>query len=675
MSGPRGQPSSGENVAISTPEEVLRKAKEEWHESKRSFAEFHDSIRDNLRFSLSLEHYNNDTTDKALSRIKPRGEEQFRRIRYKAGEILKTPFYFECKPVDEVTDPETAEVARQAIEWEITNPIKRFDRVMRGVVWGALSTGMWAARVDFDPDFGPFGELLYSRVQPDRIGWHPDFDDPHDPSNPFFWEECVIPLDRAQKMRGWKNADKLVADDGHGPVVVTQDNRQSLVQGSGSAPARREHDLKTVTVIKMWYRRDTERTVKTVDTMALEPDERYMACTSCGYQSATQAALGFDLPEVGEEPCPECNGGLERIDAKAIDEVARAHQRGHRLVIFAPFSPLTEPLRDGGWPTERPGYTLRTYPYLVWRAYEHPTDPMGMSETSLSKTQMLVVDAMMRMGYEQMREAKPLTILPLNGLVDAAGQPFAFRDAQGTRAFYTSDLPPQGIQHYQSPGLNPAWASFYNAMVGTLKGNEGSSDLGLSPQNSKDIAVGTLQLLTQSGNIPIDDHKASLWMDLSLFFGVILDMVRATYTDSRAVRMFGDDGKMKVELLKGADIPNMDVVVTNSPTLSVLNSEQLRAFKEFASAPPQLRRSLARLLSIPPQVVREIEEEEQKLMQMQSGMSPGGARPGGMGGAASGTGSGPPQGGPTEAGGPPAAPAGAINGVPPAAMLAALGRG
>ena len=301
------------------------------------------------------------------------------------------------------------------------------------------------------------------------------------------------------------------------------------------------------------------------------------------------------------------------------------------------------PLKDGGWPTERPGYTLRTYPYLIWRAYEHPTDPMGMSETSLSRTQMLAVDAMMRMGYEQMRDAKPLTILPLQGLVDATGQPFAFRDAQGNRAFYTTDLPPQGIQHFQAPGLNPAWGTYYNAMVGTLKGNEGSSDLAMGPAMSKDIPVGTLQMLTESGNIPIDDHRASLWEDVSLYLGVILDMARATYTVARATRFFGQDGRYKVELLKGADIPNMDVVVTNSPTLSVMNSEQLRAFKEFASAPPQLRRSLAKLLNIPPQTVREIEEEERRMAEMQMAQA-GASGDGSVAGTGRGAGS------PTEAG-------------------------
>lgn len=510
------------------------------------------------------------------------------------------------------SDADVAEIAKSVLEWEILHPQKGYEEIRDRVVIGALSARMWCAGVDFNRDLGPFGEVVFRMIDGRNLMWADGYHSPHDPECPWVLEKFRMRVDEAKRKKGWKELDKLFADDGT-TAIAASDASQPPLQSSGMPALQVSGKPEYFTGVRLWERnvKDTKKRERDGSYRELEPGDRYMVCaTGCGWRSDTQDQLGDqlddgELPELDPGKCPQCGGDAMRTDAVAVEDEMLMYPDG-RLTIFAPLCGAL--LHTGPWP-----YKLRTVPYLVFRAYDHPVDPMGMSDTSLNWSMQICANMTLRLGVEHMALAKPYIALP-EGVKDYMGEPFDFSPHQGLGIYYPqTQMQASAISLIQAAGLPPAWNTLHQAIQGVFRANMGTSDLGLTPQASKDIPVGTVRALVETGEIPVDHHIEKLRRSESPFFGATFDIIRATYSTERMVRFQGEDGGWQVMAIRGADIPNFDVVVTASPELARVDAEEIQGWQTFAATPPEHREFIARRLNIPISEIRKLEEKEKEM--------------------------------------------------------------
>lgn len=606
-----------------------RRARAEWEDEVRHFSTLHDRGKQDLQFALEMEHYiSDDKRTLDLRRIKPKDETQYRRIRYVAASILSDPLYFEGLPTDHTHTPDQVEQARNVVEALYTNPSLRFESCLSRSVYGSLSAGMWFLGQDFVPDIGDAGAIVHRALPMDALTWTPGFPDFHDPLCPALSERCYMPLSQAMSMPKWDSAD-LMPDKG---VIGSAYKIDALLPGgqvllpSGQAQNQMgPTDQPYITIIKRWYKRDQTKKFKPAgDTRKLDDAENYMACPTCGYQSLPQREVTQEMPDFEPSGCPQCHGDIYRIHTEVRPPSTLAYPRGHKLVIIAPFSPGYEdrPVWSGAWPYTREGYNLRSFPYAKIYFGEHPTKPCGQSEASLSKSQQLIIDATLRSGYEQMSTSRSVLKLPRMGLEAYNGEPFMYTDAQGQVAFYTTDFPPGGMEWIQGPGLNENLAQFYQIMSGSMRGNEGTSEIGMEGGKLNNAPSGTAikQIVTQ-GNIPVDDKKRMLWREISVYAGVTLDLWRATTHTPQPIRSKSPNGEVQVQNLSGFDVIPADIVLTATPSFNGMEQERMQAWQSLQQMPPHLRPSYAQAMNIGPSLLRALAKDEANAPK-QTGPSP-----------------------------------------------------
>lgn len=618
-----------------------------WRDVKKYRESWDKAIGEELDFSLRLKHYVDDTANvRDRRRIQPKGRELYGKLRHKSAQIVKE-MHLDVRPVDQVTDPQSADMAKWVLQSELENPIKDYKTIREGVVLGALAARVWCAALDWHPEIGAFGEIVPRILDPRSLYWTPGWSSPHDLTCPWVIEVKtmrVADIRAMGKFGGWKNTSQVHADSGE-RKVRSQAGDPSLPPGQTRLPADTgnptggETDIEArATVLLCWFRDyENTRTQPAGEARILPQGDRYMACVSCGYTEKGAGPVA-DLPEVGG-PCPTCGNPLQRIDAEVPTEEVLTYPKG-RLVICAPFSDVT--LYDDKWP-----YQIRTVPYLVVKAYGHPVELFGQSDTSLDWSLQLISNAMLRLGYEQMAENRDIIIAPEDGLLDASGEPWQFGDAQGRVAYWQGPGPPN-VQHFQGSGLPPAWSTFFGSVQNVLMRDMGTSDIVVGPQETKNIPVGTVQAMEQQGEIPVEHHKQKLWQAESIFFGVWLDMIRELWTEKRLVRMLGPQGQVIFQSLRGMDLPNADVTVSAAPAIDNIDPAEVNALLAVLNAPPPMRKLLARKYNIPAQDMQQFEQDEMEWMQKQQSMMgapPMGGGPGGpmpAGGPGAGPGQGPP---------------------------------
>ena len=584
-------------------------------------------MSEELDFALKQNHYLDDTgLEKDPGRVQPRTRELLQLIDHKAGLRARSGLYFECLPIDRQGDPQQAEIVKAAIKWELTHPEKFYEDTFETVYLGAACARMWAAALDFYPEIGPYGEILPREVDGRNIMWAPGYRNPHHPACPRFIEIARMPLAAIQAMAksaerpwGWNVPDDLRPDDGYqelkprGPALDGTPGMVSLQADPQPGPPG-DPDDELATVMKLWERgvgdgamRERRRGYREV-----KPEARRMECQTCDYESEPQGS-GPLLPEMMPGSCPECGGDLERIDAKVkLKPMAR-----ERLTILLPIQRAE--LAYGEWP-----HRLSVLPYMVFVGKPHPAEPIGQSETSENWTMQLASDMSIRLGLEHMQLAKPYHMIPRHGVEDARGEPWQFGDWQGLGIFYTGDMPPQGVHTLQANGLPPAWGILDQRIEARFQANMGRTDIGLSPAQSRDIAVGTLRQLIESGEVPMDHQIQRFRRAQTPFLNALYQLIRATYTPERLRRMQLGPEAWGMALVSGKDLPAYDVVVTAEPTLAQISAAELDNLVRFASAPPPMRRFLAETFNIPASRIAAYEQaerewqEEQRRQQMET---------------------------------------------------------
>lgn len=595
-----------------------------------SLQNVHDQMREERAFVWKLEQYQNDLGNvRDRTRVQPRSQSIFRLLRYKAGQILKEQPYFKARSVDMLEDPKTAAYAKWALEHDVSDPRKRYEKVRRETVLAGLSSRIGCYHVGWSPDSGPFGEVEPRSVDGTKIAWEPPYTDPHDPRCGWFMEWGSMPISAIERMPGWKNTKDVEPDDGTDSGRPSTINRNGAVEFTDSRGEREPmRTQRSATVVMLWKRFGKPSTPTT--TRELAPEERYMVA-----ETGPMAGQPFDYqpPDGGELPESDIlDDGtvLKRVDVAVTDEGRLGYPDGE-LIIAAPFSGAEGVLLyRGPWPQK-----MRFYPYVVWQPYGSPFEQISTSDVALNWTMTLVQNGTMRSWYEQIRAAKGIMVLPEVGISDYAGEPFTYTDANGVQAFYRGA--PPTINYIPGPQPSNQIQSFLTYVGQELRAQEGSGDLTVAggADQLKGIAVGTVEQAAKSGNVAIDDHIASFQMEEAVGLNVWHDIQRARWTQERWVRYLGPDGVDAFMRMRGADIPAADIVITTRPTLDSLNAEAIRGAVELATLAqqsPALARIVARRASMDPEDVAEILGEadmmRQQAMMAQAGqMNPGATSP------------------------------------------------
>lgn len=598
----------------------------------RYYRPAHARSRTCLDFVLKQKHYKQDegqTLDR--TRVQPKGAETFNTIRHKTAQIAGQSTYFECWPTDQQDDPQAAEAARRVLESIVQDPLKRYRPCKRRMVLGALVASTWYCKVEWDSSIGPYGDLRFSSLAPFYLLPAPGWQDIHDPKCPYVIEWADLPIDFVRSKAGkgenaWKDLEDLWPDN-QGQYKSQDEYTRSL---SDSSPDE-GYGPDTVRVVMMWERSDPALEKKEGSDYNVLPEaQRYMACPDCGYKTmehptGEQGPLPLEggLCPVCYDSVPQGFSSLLRIDAHRQDERYLRYPKG-RLRICLPIQ--RRMAYDGGWPCK-----MRSFPFFQFRAYENPEEYHGLSDTMLHGNNQVILNSLRRMGYEQMRTSRSVIIVaggPDNkGLLDSRGREFRFSDENGCVAYTQGQTVQNMVQHVQGQGLPAQWATYHQTILNSFEATQGTSDLGLTPASSKDIAASTVKQLTEMGEIPVADHRDVLNEEESIFLGVALDIWIANTTAARAVRYLGPDGNMVVDKLRGADVATVDVIVTASPQIRQAHMDQFQSFSQWAAMPPPLRRLAAEMLNIPLSKVGQLEAEEAKAAQTQGPPVPGATPP------------------------------------------------
>jgi hypothetical protein len=146
-------------------------------------------------------------------------------------------------------------------------------------------------------------------------------------------------------------------------------------------------------------------------------------------------------------------------------------------------------------------------------------------------------------------------------LKDSEGNQFQFRNVPNDIAYADDMLQQEATKWLQSPGINPAVVQMSDLIdrkwmdIGT-----GDFSASLGPERSKDIAVGTANLLQQTGDLPTQLHQQDMNLQEAIGGRIALDYCRA-YMGDQVVSWVTDEGEVAYMTVRGSDLVPMNVTV------------------------------------------------------------------------------------------------------------------
>lgn len=609
-------------------------------ERHRDFWQTYYDARNEERAFLDGQRYEDDSgpynRDRRRNQI--RGQETQDTIRYGVARATEKPRSVEARPIDHEDDPDTGEVVASLVERELSDPWKGFEECYEEAITDAREARIGLAWMEWDPECGPFGEILFSYEDMNNCMWDPAYH-PHHPKCGWFMRKKRVDVEWARRTykAKWLAPDREAFGEG-GQL------KQGISLAANGYGSRRYDDEK-ITLWECWYKNDrSEGPAERKDYEEIaDPEERYLVCANhCGYRSPTQGdlrtqdKLEMELPETLDAGCPgmdgmPCGANLERVDAKQTDQVRLAFARGHRLVIMAPLSPMEShgdrPLYDGAWPIPK----ARSFPLLVVTSYAKPGRPMGPSDTTLMWDQQIASDNLRTLAVQRTFEHRNYWEIPKVGLQDHRGRRWAFREDQ-FNVMYRDASQAYGaeVKVHQGMGLDPMFPVAFEMTQAALTQYRGVEDMGLTPDNSKNIAASTVQQLTALGNVPMAHFNRRKCRALGMWYGVVSDYVLATLTEERAARLRIDNLDLVMNLI-GDNFPNYDFVVEDTPDFTGIekaNAEASQWIMQVLADPMQAPYLdiLAEANKIPRGIVRRIMKRKQQLEeQLALGGGPGAA--------------------------------------------------
>ena len=329
---------------------------------------------------------------------------------------------------------------------------------------------------------------------------------------------------------------------------------------------------------------------------------------------------------------------------------------------------------DGNWP-----FKSRSFPCMQFKCYDHPRDPIGISETTMDQHVQIVSNALFRRAYDSIMAAPNVVVMAgAARLKNAAGEAFVPTDEPWQFAYFDEPgATANAFQHFQAQPVPAGLFQMIQVVQQNFRADIGTAEVSSASQGQdiKNVPVGTIKAFVESGSIPTDHKIRRLRRGMSIFLSVLHDMQRSTYTFAKWVRLRGANGQMIAKRMLGSSLPGVDVISTAEPEFKAMTQEELGAIdmwmNKFGGS-----EAIAEMMHIPPSMVRKLTEERAKAQQAAQAAAQG---PGGpMGAPAPGQ---PPGGQP---GGPPPAPQPPMNGngggpqgapnIPPLLLAALLAR-
>lgn len=549
--------------------------------------DFHEAIDYDLRFCLSLEHYldDNDYSVQALARVKPRDPGVFRIWRHKVAMVLKRfPVRVETRPKLSGADPAAVESMRRRIEEEVMNPEKGYARERRAMVAGAIAARAWSMWLDYDPRVG----LVHSATHMRNTLWCEGFRHIHQQLNPWAIRIQRVPIDVVRGMKGWDIPKELAPDDGY-PTDCVQNPDAPATSSSGMQP-HEDASVRTglVTIAHLWQRFVDLKPGKGVDQVPLDDEMRYMACPNCGARTPPQVEAMQEYPDLMPGGCPDCGADLVRIDVEPVES-----GEGKRYACVAPFSNTDKPLYEKDrWPFDYP-----TFPCQVMVAYPPPDEAMGLSDSTVLKTMTVGKNAMIRLAYESLLRSKPHHVF--NGSVETVyGEPWG-EDGEDYDIMIAGN--PGGVSIVEGHGVNSSVFALVQHIDSTIFKNESTAEIPMTPGQVSDTKVGTIEQVTETGNVVTDDHGTLLYEAETPYFACIAAAIREM--PSRETRYRDQRGEWAFERSGGPSAPAVDVIVAAGSNLDKLDNDEIQAYTMLRQMDPFDREAFAQLKHIDPSVL------------------------------------------------------------------------
>lgn len=573
--------------------------------------DLYEAIDYDLRFTLSLEHYldDNDSTEQALARVKPRDPGVFRIHRHKTAMVLKRfPVRVETRPAASGADPAAVEQVRRKIEAELFNPQKGYARERRAMVSGALAARAWSMWLDYDPRVG----LIHSATHMRNTLWSEGFRHPHQQLNPWMIRLQRVPIDVLRGVKDWDVSPDLACDDG------TPDASGSNPDGPmspGRGMQTREDDTNQrglVTVAHLWQRYLDVKPGKE-NRVPLEEDMRYMACPRCGARTPPQAEAMQEFPDILPGGCPDCGADMVRIDVEPVES-----GEGRRYACVAPFGGVDKPLYEKeAWPFNYP-----TFPCQVLVAYPPPDEAVGLSDSNVLKTLTVAKNAMTRLAYETMLRSKPHTVF--SGQVETVFGEAWGEDGEDYDIMVEAN--PGGVRIVEGQGVNQSVFALRQQLDGDIFKNESTSEIPMTPGQVSDTKVGTIEQVTETGNIVTDDHGTLLYEAETPYFACIAAALRDM--PSSETRYRAENGDWAFERSGGPSAPEVEVVVAAGSNLDKLDNDEIQAYMLLKQMDPFDREAFAQLKHIDQSVLFLMQKADSKRMAAMAGqpnpqMAPG----------------------------------------------------
>ncbi len=530
-----------------------------------------------IDFALDLGHYRQgDSLSKDRRRTQPKTQRQYNLLRHKASLLLRQMPMFDTHAVQPGADAHAAEVSLRVIENVFNDPLKAYHDPRSRMVWSALAGGRGSVAIDWHPKWG----VCFRFVDPRRLHIAPGFTFLHDPRNPFVIEEFPMRRSEVRKMSGWSVPSDLTGDGGSpldygGSKEADGIERDQAQHMPGGDEDGQEDPL--VTICKCWYREDpyADRTKKETDA-TLPVEEWHFMDDSMGVR------VPFDpsnpIPPVSEATGAPMRLVTSRNEMSGSDE----YDKGY-LVIFAPNYAGDAPLFEGTWTDGAlsSDATLAAFPYMEMVGYRHPLRRTGISDTELTHSLTIVDNSSFRSTFEQMSVAGGVLTALKGSLEDSEGKPFRFSSDPLNIAWAKDRLGLEGIGFHQAPGMNPAMPAFRN-MIESQWQHIGTGDTAssLGPDRSKDIAVGTINALQQSGDLPVQLHAQDLGLQEAIGARVVLDYCRA-YMGDNVVSWVTDEGEVAYANVRGSDLVPLNVTVRADKDWRQQDSDKMQAMAQF----------------------------------------------------------------------------------------------
>lgn len=604
-----------------------------WQEVKSYYGPRNALRARELQFALRAIHFRNQRElmeDPEF--VQFIGRELYSKIRRQVADVMASVVNdISGEPADREVDQYTVKDAVWALKRDLMDKNKGFKVYLRRALLAASSAREWYLTVDWNPNVGPFGEVVFGAERFDKVFLCPPYQDVWDCQLPWLIRERQVSIEAARAL--FKDTTLLADSQGADDLAsgMTIDERGRVTFGAGSDS---QSFGQTVTLIYCWSQFD-ESKMTAKNERTLKPEDRYYWCAQCQH-AGEPVGVPDELPQTNGM-CPYCAIELQSevpmqlVERETLTYEQLAYKRGRRLEVIAVRSAKVMNSGNEAWPVPEAGF-----PFCKIVRYEDPLETSGLSDTKIDGPLQVISDVLMQKAYQQAFTAPNVLFFKgATGPKAADGSPFQITNEPWQTGFV--DDPMTSVEHFKAEPVWNALAQFWSSVQQAFRADLGVVELGQAQQNPRGTAGVTIDRLIESGSVPTDDWISQIRDWLEPFFGVVSAYQRRFWTEARWVRMKGATGAQSFKRLSGADIPGADFTLTSDRTKRMLGQQEAQAIIQWAQLPEPLRSKLASRFGVDQEFVDDLRQEEQEQQDRMRAMAGNGypaglmAPPGGPG--------------------------------------------